>query len=73
MSNLSDLLKDTNDNIVKGYAFRTNDNGETFKLLKLDAITTEEGTEDELVATIYGMDSFMHFLAEECKSERKKS
>jgi hypothetical protein len=30
MSKLSDLLKDTNDNIVKGWAFRTEDDGESF-------------------------------------------
>ena len=62
MSRLSDLLKDTNNNIVQGWAFRTEDNGESFKLLKLDAIETEDEKIDEHVATIYVIEDFMQFL-----------
>lgn len=65
MSKLSKLLEDTNNNIVKGWAFRSSDNGETFELMKLDAIETEDGKGDAVVAVIYGMDDFMQFVAEE--------
>lgn len=70
MSKLEDLLKDTNDNVVKGWAFRVvGDPDEGFKLLKLGAIETEDGTEDEWVATIHSMDSFMQFITEEATNK----
>lgn len=69
MSKLSDLLKDTNDNIVKGWAFQL-DEDQNIRLLKLDAIETEEdGLIDEHVATIYVMEDFMKFLEEEVYSQ----
>lgn len=65
MSKLQDLLEQTNEDVMKGWAFRTNDNGESFELLKLGAIETEDGTEDSLVATVYAMDDFLEFVAQE--------
>lgn len=72
MSKLSDLLQDTNDNIIKGWAFRAEDGGESFKLLKLDAIESEDGTEDAWVATVYDMASFMEFMTGEAAASPSK-
>lgn len=72
MGKLSELLENTNDNIVKGWAFRTEDNGESFKLLELDVIETEDGTEDAWVATIHDMSSFLRFVEEQSIPPSKK-
>lgn len=61
--NKDELLKQANNQLPNGYKIVLAED-DSFKLLKIDEIETEDGTEDEWIATVYDMGSFTRFIAE---------
>lgn len=62
---LAQLLDETNGRLSKDWKFEYDSDTGDFKLLRLDVIQTDEGTENEWVATIHVMEDFWDFIDSE--------
>lgn len=64
---LLQLIDEDNSRLPEGWKFEYDAETEDIKLLKLGGIQTEDGSEDERVATIHVMEDFLAFIESEAK------